>query len=358
MLRNIVIGVVLLGIAVFAGVQIFKVQIGARLFDRAIEQNMGRSLMDELPDGLHVALCGAGSPMPDRLRNGPCTAVIAGDQLFIVDIGSGAARNLGPMQIPSGRISAIFLTHFHSDHIDGLGELMMLRWVGGNNTSPVPVYGPTGVGEVVNGFNAAYRLDAGYRVAHHGEDIVPPSGAGGEPRPFRANGLNDVLTVFEDGDVKVTAFSVDHTPIHPAVAYRFDYMGRSVVISGDTVKHPNLIAQSKDVDLLVHEALNAEWVGKMQATAERRGLTALAQIAQDILDYHATPVEAAEVAQESGAKSLVLSHVVPPVPIRFMEAYYLKGTRDAYDGPITLGRDGMLFSLPTKTDEISVRDLF
>ena len=358
MLRIIAIGlagIILVGLAIS---QIFKVQIGERMFTNVLERNLGRNMLDELSDGLHVALCGAGAPLPDISRNGPCTAVIAGDRVFIVDIGSGAARNMGPMQLPIGQIGGIFLTHFHSDHIDGLGELMMLRWVQGNHTDPVPVYGPTGVTRVVEGFNAAYRLDAGYRVAHHGTEIVPPSGTGGAPKPFRVTGLNSAEVIYDEAGLKVTAFAVDHSPIHPAVGYRFDYKGRSAVISGDTVKHPNLIRQSKGIDLLVHESLNAEWVGKMKETAERRGLTAAAKIFHDILDYHTTPVEAAEIADEADVGALVLSHVVPIVPIDYLQAYYLKGTRDAYKGPITLGKDGMLFSMPTNSDAIIESALF
>lgn len=358
MVRNIGIAIVGLIVGVVAISQIFKVQIGERLFTNVLEQNMGANAISDLPDGLHVTLCGAGSPLPDVTRSGPCTAVIAGEKVFIVDIGSGAARNLGAMQLPIGNIEGIFLTHFHSDHIDGLGELMMLRWVQGNHKSPIPVYGPTGVTQVVDGFNAAYQLDAGYRVAHHGTDIVPPTGTGGDPKPFRSTGLNSATVVYDEDGLTVTGFGVDHTPIHPAVGYRFDYKGRSVVISGDTVKHQNLIDQSKGVDLLVHESLNAEWVTKMKETAERKGLNNLAKIMHDILDYHTTPIEAAEIAEEAGVKALVLSHVVPIVPISYLEAYYLKGTRDAFNGPITLGKDGMLFLLPEGSDTIEERSLF
>ncbi len=358
MLRNVAIGLVGLVLVAVVVSQVFKAQIGERLFTRVIEQNIGTSALDELPDGLHVGLCGAGSPLPDPARSGPCTTVIAGGKLFVVDIGSGAARSLGTMRLPMGQVTAVLITHYHSDHIDGLGELMTLRWAQGNHSSPIPVYGPTGVTQVVEGFNAAYALDKTYRVAHHGADIVPPSGAGGTPMPFQASGLNSVVNVYDEDGVTITAFGVDHSPIHPAVGYRFDYKGRSVVIGGDTVKHQNLIDQSKGIDLLVHESLNAEWVGKMKDVADSRGLTRLAKIMHDILDYHTTPIEAAEIAAEADVGHLVLSHVVPPVPIRYLEAYYLNGTRDAFDGPITLGRDGMLFVLPAGSDDIEMRSMF
>ena len=136
---------------------------------RQLAANFESDLVQELPDGLHVALCGAGSPLPDPDRSGPCTAVVAGRQLFVVDSGAGSSRVLSRMRIPQAKIDAIFLTHFHSDHIDGLGELLMQRWAGGGHSTPVPLYGPSGVGQVARGFDVAYRLDDGYlrvRRAH------------------------------------------------------------------------------------------------------------------------------------------------------------------------------------------------
>ena len=92
-----------------------------------------------LPDGLHVGLCGAGSPFPDDLRSGPCTAVVAGRRLFIFDAGSSAARNIARMRLNAGQIEALFLPHYHSDHNDGLGELMLQRWIQRTAKAPLPV---------------------------------------------------------------------------------------------------------------------------------------------------------------------------------------------------------------------------
>jgi ribonuclease Z len=147
-----------------------------------------RSAMDRrnvhFKDGLYAGLCGSGTPMPEIRRAGPCIAVLAGEHFFIVDAGQGSARNVLLMKFPIGKADAILLTHFHSDHIADLGEMELQRWAGGSNNSPVEVIGPKGVESVVEGFNLAYRLDAGYRVAHHGPETMPPSGAGGVAKPF------------------------------------------------------------------------------------------------------------------------------------------------------------------------------
>jgi ribonuclease Z len=101
--------------------------------------------------------------------------VVAGKRLFVFDAGSGSARNIGRLGFVLGHVEAVFLTHFHSDHIDGLGELMLQRWVTTSNTAPVPVYGPPGVDQVVAGLRQAYAQDQHYRVAHHGDATVPAS---------------------------------------------------------------------------------------------------------------------------------------------------------------------------------------
>ena len=120
----------------------------------------------------------------EALRSGPCTAVVAGRRLFIFDSGSGASRNLARMRLNAGQIEALFLTHYHSDHIDGLGELMLQRWIQRTAQQPLPVYGPAGLEPVLQGFMGAYTLDKGYRTAHHGAAVAPPEGFGGTARPF------------------------------------------------------------------------------------------------------------------------------------------------------------------------------
>ncbi|MCM0001463.1 MAG: MBL fold metallo-hydrolase, partial [Erythrobacter sp.] len=108
----------------------FRAPIGEALFARAVEQRAGRDMTGNLGDGLHVGLCGTGSPLPNPDRAGACTVVMAGTRMFVFDAGEGGARNLQLMGLPPGRIERLFLTHFHSDHIDGLGPMMLLRWTG------------------------------------------------------------------------------------------------------------------------------------------------------------------------------------------------------------------------------------
>ena len=335
----------------------FRADITIRIAENAVASNLQTDLLRELPDGLHVALCGAGSPLPDPKRSGPCTAVIAGRRLFLVDVGAGASRVLSRMRIPQGEIEGIFLTHFHSDHIDGLGELLLQRWANGSSTAPAPVYGPEGVEQIVDGFNLAYASDRQYRVAHHGEEVLPPSGAGAVARPFSAPADGEARILIEDHGLKVTAFRVAHLPVEPAVGYRFDYKGRSVVLSGDTTKSANLQKFAEGVDLLVHEALAPHLVAIITQGARAAGRENLARITEDILDYHTSPVESAEVARDAGVGHLLYNHVVPPLLLPPMEGIFLRGVDDIYGGPVTIGRDGTLVQLKAGADSIELSEL-
>jgi ribonuclease Z len=334
----------------------FRRPITLRLVENTVASNLATDLVRELPDGLHAALCGAGSPFADPSRSGPCTAIIAGRQLYIVDAGSGSSRVLTRMRIPQGEIDGIFLTHFHSDHIDGLGELLLQRWAAGANTVPAPVYGPQGVSRIVEGLNLAYASDHRYRVEHHGSQVVPPSGAGARARPFVAPPDGDGVVLI-DGELKVTAFRVRHEPVQPSVGYRFDYKGRSIVLSGDTTASSNLREFARAADLLIHEALSPQLLALVTRGANAAGRQNLAKITEDVLSYHATPVDAARVARDAGVGRLLYNHIVPPLLLPTMEGIFLDGVEDVFDGPFSIGRDGTLVKLPAGTDSSELVEL-
>lgn len=345
----VLVGVIILGLA---GAWLARGKLATAAMSRIYMQAMGADPYADLADGLHVGLCGSGSPMPDPTRAGPCTVVLAGKKLFVVDSGAGSTKNLSLMNLPPARVDGVFITHFHSDHIDGLGELMLQRWASGANTSPLPIYGPTGIDQVVAGFQSAYTLDSGYRIAHHGTKVIPPSGFGGAPHPFAVGADQPNVTLIDEPDLKVIAFPVHHNPVDPAVGYLFIYKGRRAVISGDTTASPRLEAAAKGADLLVHEGLAPNLVAlqRKAALANHRGN--LAAIFNDILTYHTTPEQAAGIAQRAGVKSLLFTHIIPPLPMRALEAPFLGKSREIFQGEMRVGHDGDLVSLPAGTTEI------
>ena len=263
------------------------------------------------PDAMTVTFCGTGGPLPIRDRAKPCTAIQAGGLLYIVDIGPESNKNLMLWRMPTATVGAVFITHLHSDHIGDLGEFNMQSWVAGR-PAPLIVIGPAGVDHLVAGFNEAYSADHGFRRAHHEhDDIKLPIDVGlmtarvvTLPATPDAEGVIRKV-VWEKNGLTVTAISVNHFPVTPAFGYRFDYKGRSVVISGDTRKWPPLGVAAKGADVLIHEAQNSDMNHALTAFLRGSGQTRTASIMNDTLTYHTTPVEAAEIAKAAGVKALV-----------------------------------------------------
>ena len=325
----------------------------------AAAKNVLTGMRLKVDDGLHAVLVGTGSPLSDIKRVGPCIAVIAGKKLFAVDTGDGSARNFRLAGLPIGALDAVFLTHYHSDHIGGLGEMMLQRWAAGAHKKPLDIIGPTGVELVVDGFNRAYKLDTKYRIAHHGEKTVPPSGAGGKAMPFALSDKEKDFTVVYDKDgVKVTAFNVVHLPVKPACGYKFEYKGRSIVISGDTAYSESVAGQATGADVLIHDALSPRLVNIIHDNSALLADVTIGKITKDILNYHASPKQAAQVAQKAGVKQLVLTHIIPPLPSSLLKNAFLGDAQNYYQGKIVMGVDGMLISLPSNTDIIKIRKLF
>ncbi|MBK5109826.1 MAG: MBL fold metallo-hydrolase [Thermoleophilia bacterium] len=319
---------------------------------------MSADLVAELGDGLHIAIVGSGSPLPDRKRGNPCAAIIASGKVFIVDAGERSSETISRMRIEPGRIAAVLLTHFHSDHIGGLGSVNLQRWVADGDPNPMRVIGPPGTERVVAGFNEAYALDSSYRTAHHGEDIAPSSGSSMLAEVFSFPEGEESMVVLDEDGLKVTAFVVDHSPVDPALGYRFDYQGRSIVISGDTVYSLELIRVSRGADLLVHDALSPRLLKMVEGAARRAGLANRARILADVPDYHATSPQAADAAREAGVGALALTHIVPPLPLKGLDGPFLGDAHRRFTGPLWLAADGDVYSLPAGGSGVERKNLF
>ena len=357
-LWKVVLGIIAAVVILVIGGAIMAEPISLEVVSGIIKQRM-MSQAEKWPDGLYAGLAGSGGPLPDGTRTQTCLAVVAGEQFYIVDAGEGGARNLSLMGLLLGKADALLLTHFHSDHITDVGEIMLQHWVGGSNSQPLVVIGPQGVESVVEGFNLAYKLDAGYRVAHHGEKTVPPSGAGGVAKAITFSAEADASTVIIDKDgLKVTAFKVNHDPVSPALGYRFDYKGRSLVVGGDTSPVDSVKQQSHNADVLVHDAMSMPMVKMIHDLAPLSASPSMAKITLDIPSYHTSPEDAAKIAQEAGVKHLVLYHISPPVPNPLLNDIFLGDAAKYFKGPITIGTDGMLVFLPPNSDKIEIKKKF
>ena len=346
-LKKLLYGVVALGVALAAvAAFIYNTATGQdALFSRAIQAAMGQA--PPPPDGLRVVVCGSASPAgndPERAQ--ACIAVLTPEHFFLFDVGARSPMRIAQAQLPVGRLNGVLFTHFHSDHIAGLADVNLASWVRGRRSS-LQVHGPQGIGEVVGGFNQAYRLDQGYRVAHHGPELLPPAAG-----PMTAVEFTPGEVAWQDDLMTIRSFPVDHAPIDPAVGYRVDYRGRSVVISGDTNAVESLFAAAQGADLLLHDALSRTLLDPMIEGARAAGLPVMQTIFTDVIDYHADSLSIEARAAEAGIRQLAYYHLVPVPANALAERMFARGL-----SPDTLlVRDLHTFDLPPNSTAIHIRE--
>jgi ribonuclease Z len=285
---------------------------------------------------LEVILLGTGSPLPNPDRCGAGQVVVAGHERILIDCGWGSARRLFAAGVPPPSVNTACFTHMHSDHITDVPDFLIMRWTGGAQR-PLTVYGPEGTREMIDGFLAGLRRDIGYRFAHHGEKL---SQEGIKCDVKEVPATADRSFVVEIGGARIDAFEVDHYPVVPALGFRIDRGGASVVFSGDTNKCDSLVRASRNTDVLICEAMNANLLRVMVERLNAAGNARTASIMQDVPDYHSDTIAVSEMARDAGVRKLVISHLIPPVPNEgpLVDAF-IAGMSDVFTGEIVVGRD-------------------
>lgn len=293
------------------------------------------------PDSLRVFVCGSASPLGNTNRAQACIAVLTPSHFYVFDSGAGSTANISGAGLPYARLQGVFLTHFHSDHISELYELNLASWVRGRPKA-LRVYGPKGVRKVVAGINDTYELDVGYRVEHHGSDFLNPKLAKLNAETIRTG------VVLEDGDLTVTAYAASHAPIEPAVGYRIDYRGRSVVISGDSLVTADTRRIASKVDLLLHDALSLPLTEAATKAAATAGLTTLTKIVPDVMDYHASTDSLIDLNADIDAGIIAFYHLVPAPDNLLMSKIFERNLPENF----LLANDGDWFELPSDSAAI------
>ena len=295
---------------------------------------------------LELILLGTSSPLHSPHRFGPSQIVRGGDTTVLIDCGWGATlrlyqAGLGPPGLP--RVGAVFFTHLHSDHTTDFADFVVMRWLGGVD-APLPVYGPEGTANMVEGFRQALSADTRFRLAHHGEKLSP-IGTACDVREIAAG--DTPVEIARIGEIVVSAFAVDHRPVIPAFGFRLERGGSSIVISGDTNPCPGLINGARDADILVCDSMNVGMMEAFEESLRNAGNSLAASLLVDGHTYHASTRDAAEVAAKAGVKHLVLSHVMPAIPEEGPQVEaFTAGLSDLFPGRITVGRDLQRFTLP------------
>lgn len=269
---------------------------------------------------IEVTLLGTGSPIPDARRAGPSTLVRAGGQTFLVDCGRGVLQRLAAVGVGANNITALLLTHLHSDHIADLGDVLITRWVSNfaPDLAPLPIIGPPGTAEVVENTLKAFGFDIGYRIAHHADLTTPP--------PVEVEEVTEGVVWGRD-EVSIRVGPTDHRPVTPTIGFRIEHNGASVVLAGDTVPCRGLDELAAGAGALVHTVIRPDLIEAMPV-----------QRIRDICDYHSSVEQAAETATRAGVGILILTHYVPTLQPGQEEDWRALAA-SAFDRQIEIGDD-------------------
>ena len=270
-----------------------------------------------LAAALVVLLLGTGYPRPDPQRAGPSTVVIAGDAWFVVDAGRGTTMRIAATDLGYANLRGVFLTHLHSDHTAGLPDLFDTSWQFGRKTVPLDLYGPRGTKKLANAMLQFFAEDIHWR-----RDVLEKHPAAGAT--IRTHIVREGI-VYDDGNVKITAYPVDHRPVVNAFGYRFESGGQTVVISGDTRPTENLVRYAKGADILVLEAYLPEHFLRVDTP----------EVAARLMSYHTSAEEAGVLAAKAGVKKLVLTHLIPGNA----DETFRERAAKSFKGEVVVGRD-------------------
>jgi ribonuclease Z len=269
---------------------------------------------------IEITLLGTGSPIPDPNRAGPSTLVRAGGQVFLVDCGRGVLQRAAAVGVGAAGLSALLLTHLHSDHVGDLGDVLITRWISTfePNPAPLPVIGPPGTAEAVQATLTALRHDIRYRIAHHADLNAPPAVEVHE---------HTEGPVWDRGGVSIRVAPTDHRPVAPTIGFRIDYETASVVLAGDTVPCAGLDELAVGAGALVHTVIRKDIVTNIPQ-----------QRLKDICDYHSSVEEAAATAARAGVGTLVMTHYVPAL-VPGQEEQWRALAASEFAGRVELGDD-------------------
>jgi ribonuclease Z len=275
------------------------------------------------PDRFAITLLGTGCPVVSPRRYGAGTLVECGGLKLLVDIGSGITQRLVEAGSSGAEIDALLITHIHSDHLVDLYQFIISSWHQSRDR-PQVIYGPPGIGKLVDDHMKAWREERELRIAF-------------EKRTSTAAFEIEVIEFEDDGELfgheglTVSAVRVEHAPIPHAFGFVFEADGRKAVLSGDTKRCEALMEAAKGADVIVHEVFDH---GRDPVPRGTQSPETMPQVTS----YHTLSTEVGEIAGEAGAGALILTHIVPPSadPARLIEH-----ARAGFDGFVAVGEDLM-----------------
>ncbi len=283
--------------------------------------------------GTKLVLLGTGGgPVPGRPRRMTSHVMLSHGAAYVLDCGMGVTGQYARTGIPFSALKSIFFTHHHADHNIEYGPLLIVGWIHGMHPD-VRVFGPPPLKQMTEDLMRAYRRTIDFWA----EDF--------QMTPLvsvTVKEVTDVGPVTQDDNVKVSAVVVEHPPVKPALAYRFDFKDRSIAFSGDTAPSDAVAKIAKGADVLVHEAIYVPAVEKFvrEQIAKGRPVKYEPYMAHMKADH--TPLEeVGRIAKEAGVKTLVLSHLVPAID-SISDNTWRAGAATYFKGEIVIGKDLMV----------------
>jgi ribonuclease BN (tRNA processing enzyme) len=272
-----------------------------------------------------VLLGTGGGPRPRTTNSASAQVIVSNGVAYVIDCGDGVARQMAFAGVPLASVRHVFITHQHSDHTADYGNLILLAWTAGLS-SHVDAWGPPPLDRMTRLFLEMNQSDIGIRIANEGRVPLAPL--------IRVHEVHESGPVMADDNLRVTATLVDHPPVVPAFAYRFDGADRSIVISGDTAPSQNLVKLAAGADVLVHSVMYPPAIDRLVARVPNA-----AALKASILAHQTSAEDAGRVAQDAGVKTLVLSHFVPPDDPSVTDAMWLDAARRHFRGAVIVGKD-------------------
>ena len=274
-----------------------------------------------------VTITGTGTPIQTADRAGPGVLISSGDVKLQFDAGRGTVMRLAAAGSNLLDLDAVFVTHHHSDHIVGIPDLLMTRWLNDIErigVADLPVYVPNGpAAELVQKLLDPWSDEMAMRREHAGR----PNVAAVDARPFEPR-TDEIVEVTKWGPVQVSAIAVAHAPVTNAVAYRVDTPDGSVVISGDTAACPQIQRIADGANVLIHEAILSSRLAGKVSNPKR------------LAEYHTDPKELGSLAAAARVHTLVLTHLVPPPSSPAEEDEFASLVRaGGFDDELVLARD-------------------
>lgn len=327
-----------------------------------------------------VLLGTSGDPpyWPGGSREGISTALVVGDRYYIIDAGHGVMGQLRKARLginyetdmdgPLDALGGIFLTHLHSDHVADLNNILSEGIFNGlqHVEKKVPIWGPGNRGELPELFGGgkapkplnprnptpgtkqmtdllvqAFATDFNDRLFDNRKprpDELWEAFDVPVPKEYMKNPNSDPCPAmepfdfFEDDRIKVSAILVNHAPVFPSLAYRFETEEGSVVFSGDTGLTPNITTLAQGADVLVHEVLDKTWP---ESLFPQPRSDAQEGLYQHLIQAHTLIEDVGKVAQAANVGTLVLSHLVPG---NRPDEVWARCAED-FDGKLVIGRD-------------------